>query len=228
MVEQERIAAYLFSLEKDMPAFLEELEKQAIEANVPIIRKSTQNMLRFLMASVQPENILEIGTAIGFSAIFMITYLLKYCENPHLTTIEKVSYRVRQAEENFKKAGYSNYITSLEGDAKEILIQILHQREENPDFAKKEGYSMIFMDAAKGQYLHFLPLVKQLLKKGGLLVSDNVLQEGTIVESRYSITRRDRTIHERMREYLYQLSHDEDFETITLPIGDGLTLSYKH
>ena len=228
MVEQERIAAYLFSLEKDMPAFLEELEKQAIEANVPIIRKSTQNMLRFLMASVQPENILEIGTAIGFSAIFMITYLLKYCENPHLTTIEKVSYRVRQAEENFKKAGYSNYITSLEGDAKEILIQILRQREENPDFAKKEGYSMIFMDAAKGQYLHFLPLVKQLLKKGGLLVSDNVLQEGTIVESRYSITRRDRTIHERMREYLYQLSHDEDFETITLPMGDGLTLSYKY
>ena len=240
MVEQERIAAYLFSLEKDMPAFLEELEKQAIKDHVPIIRKSTQAILRFLMASFQPENILEVGTAIGFSGIFMMTYLLndkkKYSKNNsendkeklHLTTIEKVPERIRQAKENFKKAELSEYITLLEGEAEEILQNLLKQKEEKIDFIPKEGYSMIFMDAAKGQYLHFLPIVKQLLKKGGLLVSDNVLQDGTIIESRYSITRRDRTIHERMREYLYQLSHDTDFETVTLPMGDGVTLSYKY
>ncbi len=240
MVEQERIAAYLFSLEKDMPAFLEELEKQAIKDHVPIIRKSTQAILRFLMASFQPENILEVGTAVGFSGIFMMTYLLndkkKYSKNNsendkkklHLTTIEKVPERIRQAKENFKKAELSEYITLLEGEAEEILQNLLKQKEEKIDFIPKEGYSMIFMDAAKGQYLHFLPTVKQLLKKGGLLVSDNVLQDGTIIESRYSITRRDRTIHERMREYLYQLSHDTDFETVTLPMGDGVTLSYKY
>lgn len=225
MVEQERIAAYLFSLEKDMPAFLEELEQQAIEEYVPIIRKSTQQMLRFLMASFQPKNLLEIGTAVGFSGIFMMTYLLKYCQNPHLTTVEKVPKRIRQAKENFKKAELSKYITLLEGDAGEILQELSKQKKGKEDcFA---SYDMVFMDAAKGQYLSFLPLVKQLLKKGGLLVSDNVLQDGTIVESRYSITRRDRTIHERMREYLYELSHDADFETVTLPMGDGLTLSYK-
>lgn len=219
MVEHERISAYLFSLEKDMPAFLEELEKQAIEEHVPIIRKSTQQILRFFMASFQPENILEVGTAVGFSSIFMMTYLLNYRQDAQITTIEKVSNRIRQAKENIEKAKLSEYITLLEGDAEDILQKLCRQEESS--------YDMIFMDAAKGQYLHFLPLVKQLLKKGGLLISDNVLQNGTIIESRYSVTRRDRTIHERMREYLYQLSHDADLETVTLPIGDGLTLSCK-
>lgn len=217
MIENERIAAYLFSLEKDMPAFLEELEKQAIEDHVPIIRKPVQSLLRFLMALVQPKKILEIGTAIGFSGIFMMTFLKEYQPEAHLTTIEKVPYRIQQAKENFKAAGISDKITLLEGDAKEILLKL----------SKTETYDMIFMDAAKGQYLSFFPLVKQLLNEKGLLISDNVLQNGTIVESRYSIQRRDRTIHERMREYLYLLSHDEDFETVTLPMGDGLTLSYK-
>lgn len=221
MIEHERISAYLFSLEKDMPAFLEQLERRAIEEEVPIIRKSTQQFLRFLMAAIQPKNILEIGTATGFSGIFMMTYLLKYRQDAHLTTIEKVPYRIQQAKQHFYEAGFSRQVTLLEGDAGEILKRLSLQKDTNIN------YDMIFMDAAKGQYLYFLPLVKKLLRQGGLLVSDNVLQEGTIVESRYSITRRDRTIHERMREYLYQLSHDIDFETVTLPMGDGLTLSYK-
>lgn len=219
MIEKERIAAYLFSLEKDMPAFLEQLEKCAEEDGVPIIRKSTQQILRFLMAMAQPEKILEVGTAVGFSGIFMMTFLEKYRSDGHLTTIEKVSYRIGQAKENFRAAGLSEKVTLLEGDAGEILKRLAGETEG--------WYDMIFMDAAKGQYLHFYPAVKKLLKPGGLLVSDNVLQDGTIVESRYSVTRRDRTIHERMREYLYLLSHDGDFETVTLPMGDGLTLSYK-
>lgn len=232
MIEKERIAAYLFSLEKDMPAFLDELERHALEQGVPIIRKPTQQLLRFLMAMQRPQQLLEVGTAIGFSGIFMMTFLGKYREDAHLTTIEKVSYRIAEAKENFAAAGLSEKITLLEGDAGEILKGLSGQgyHEGVEPFSCKEArsqYDMIFMDAAKGQYLHFYPYVKKLLKTGGLLVSDNVLQDGTIVESRYGVNRRDRTIHGRMREYLYLLSHDEDFEAVTLPMGDGVTLCCK-
>ncbi len=233
MIEKERIAAYLFSLEKDMPAFLDELEGHALEQGVPIIRKPTQQLLRFLMAMQRPQQLLEVGTAIGFSGIFMMTFLGKYREDAHLTTIEKVSCRIAEAKENFAAAGLSEKITLLEGDAGEILKELSGQGECHAgvdSFSCKEAgrqYDMIFMDAAKGQYLHFYPYVKKLLKTGGLLVSDNVLQDGTIVESRYGVNRRDRTIHGRMREYLYLLSHDEDFEAVTLPMGDGVTLCCK-
>lgn len=218
MVEQERIAAYLFSLEKDMPVFLDKLEQHALERHVPIIRRSTQQILRFLMAVSQPKEILEVGTAIGFSGIFMLEYLNRFRPDGHLTTIEKVSYRIEEAAGHFKAAGFDKQVTQMCGDAKEILPCLVSQGNT---------YNLIFMDAAKGQYIHFYPAIKELLSTGGLLVSDNVLQDGTIIQPRYSITRRDRTIHARMREYLYTLSHDEDFETITLPMGDGLTLSYK-
>ncbi len=218
MVEQERIAAYLFSLEKDMPDFLDALEKEALLKQVPIIRKSTQGLLRFLMASFCPKELLEIGTAVGFSGILMMTYLREYRSDAHLTTIEKVSYRIKEAEENFKKVGLKEQVTLLSGEAKERLLELAGQKAE---------YDFIFMDAAKGQYLHFYPTVKSLLRPGGLLVSDNVLQSGTIVESRYAVARRDRTIHERMREYLYELTHDPEMETVTLPMGDGVALSYK-
>ena len=103
----------------------------------------------------------------------------------------------------------------MEGDAIEILKYL-----EGP-------YDMIFMDAAKGQYINFLPDVLRLLPEGGLLVSDNVLQEGDIIESRYAVTRRDRTIHSRMREYLYELKHHPQLQTVILPVGDGVTLSVK-
>lgn len=227
MIEKERIAAYLFSLEKDMPDFLDELEQYSIQQGVPIIRKSTQLLLRFLMALHKPQRLLEVGTAVGFSGILMMTFLEKYQPEAHLTTIEKVSYRIAQAKEHIAAAGMSEKITLLEGDAGDILSKLCEQRGLDGIEHRMEQYDMIFMDAAKGQYLHFYPYVKKLLKTGGLLVSDNVLQDGMIVESRYGVNRRDRTIHERMREYLYQLSHDEAFEVITLPMGDGVTLCYK-
>ena len=119
------------------------------------------------------------------------------------------------AKENFARYDKDGRITLLEGDAAEVLKEL-------------DGhYDMIFMDAAKGQYIHFLPDVLRLLSPGGLLVSDNVLQDGNIIESRYAVTRRDRTIHSRMREYLYELKHNELLETVILPVGDGVTLSTK-
>lgn len=215
MITDERIATYIDSLDKELPEFLRELEKKALREYVPIIKKPTQSLLRFLIQSHKPETILEVGTAVGFSSIFMSQFL---GGNGHITTIEKMEERIVQAKENRKKAGKDKQITILEGDAFEHLGKL-----------KEQGctYDMIFMDAAKGQYLNFLPDILDLLKPGGLLISDNVLQDGDIVESRYAVTRRNRTIHFRMREYLYALTHSDEFETVVLPIGDGVTLSTK-
>lgn len=215
MITDERIATYIDSLDKELPEFLRQLEKKSLSDYIPIIKKPTQSLLRFLIQSHQPESILEVGTAVGFSSIFMSQFIK---ENGHITTIEKMEERILQAKENRKTAGKEEQITILEGDAAIILRDLKEQGN---------SYDMIFMDAAKGQYLNFLPDIFDLLKTGGLLVSDNVLQDGDIVESRYAVTRRNRTIHFRMREYLYTLTHSDSFETVVLPIGDGVTLSTK-
>lgn len=215
MITDERIATYIDSLDKELPEFLRQLEKKALSEYVPIIKKPTQSLLRFLIQNNKPEQILEVGTAVGFSSIFMSQFI---GENAHITTIEKMEERIVQAKDNRKKAGKDEQITILEGDAAVILKELKE---------KENVYDMIFMDAAKGQYLNFLPDIFDLLKPGGLLVSDNVLQDGDIIESRYAVTRRNRTIHCRMREYLYELTHSDSFETVVLPIGDGVMLSTK-
>ena len=132
-----------------------------------------------------------------------------------LTTIEKYEKRIPVAKENFRRAGREEQITFLEGDAAEIL----HGLTGSFDF--------IFMDAAKGQYIHFLPDVLRLLEPGGILVSDNVLQDGDVLESRFAVERRNRTIHSRMREYLYMLTHHPQLATSVLPLADAVTLSVK-
>ena len=212
MIIDERLATFINSLDAGNAPYLNELERYAKKTNVPIIRTEMQSLLKFLLAMKEPREILEVGTAIGFSALLMSEYGPKDC---HITTIEKYEKRIPLAKENFKKAGKEEAITLLEGDATEILKTL-------------EGtYDFIFMDAAKGQYIHFMPDILRLLKVGGLLVSDNVLQDGDIIESRFAVTRRNRTIHARMREYLYELKHHEDLETVILPVGDGVTISVR-
>lgn len=212
MIIDERMAAFIDSLDKGNTPFLDEIEKYAIDTQVPIIRKPMQSLLKFLLVFSKPKKILEVGTAIGFSALLMNEYGPEDC---HITTIEKYEKRIPMAKENFRRGGAENRITLLEGDATDIL--------KNLDGT----YDMIFMDAAKGQYIHFLPDILRLLAPGGLLVSDNVLQDGDIIESRFAVTRRNRTIHARMRDYLYELKHHPDLETVILPVGDGVTLSVK-
>jgi predicted O-methyltransferase YrrM len=212
MIIEERLTAFINSLDAGNPAYLNELEKEAKETNVPIIRTETQSLLRTLIASVQPMHILEVGTAIGFSALCMSEYAPEGCQ---ITTIEKYEKRIPIARENFRKYGKEMEITLLEGDAADILRDLTGE------------YDFIFMDAAKGQYLHFMPDVLRLLRKGGMLVSDNVLQDGDILESRYAVCRRDRTIHARMREYLYEIKHHPQLVTSILPVGDGVALSIK-
>ncbi len=212
MIVDERMAAFIDSLDKGNTPFLDEIEKFALETQVPIIRKSMQSLLKFILAYAKPKKILEVGTAIGFSALLMSEYAPKGC---HITTIEKYEKRIPVARENFRRAGKEADITLIEGDATEVLKSL-------------EGtYDIIFMDAAKGQYINFLPDIMRLLPHGGLLISDNVLQDGDIIESRFAVTRRNRTIHARMREYLYELKHNLGLETVILPVGDGVTLSTK-
>ncbi|MBP5222790.1 MAG: O-methyltransferase [Lachnospiraceae bacterium] len=212
MIIEPRMAAFIDSMDRGNPAYLNELEKEALADRVPIIRKPLQSFLRFLLAYAKPKRILEVGTAVGFSALLMSEYAPEDCQ---ITTIEKYEKRIPVAKENFRKAGKEKQITLLEGDAAEILKEL------------DEPYDLIFMDAAKGQYLSFMPEVLRLLKSGGLLLSDNVLQDGDVIESRFALDRRKRTTHARMREYLYELKHTEGLETVILPVGDGITLTLK-
>ena len=212
MIIEPRMAAFIDSMDRGNPAYLNELEKEALADRVPIIRKPLQSFLRFLLTYAKPKRILEVGTAVGFSALLMSEYAPEDCQ---ITTIEKYEKRIPVAKENFRKAGKEKQITLLEGDAAEILKEL------------DEPYDLIFMDAAKGQYLSFMPEVLRLLKSGGLLLSDNVLQDGDVIESRFALDRRKRTTHARMREYLYELKHTEGLETVILPVGDGITLTLK-
>ena len=210
MIIDERMSTFINSFSRGNTPWLDEIEKDAIETRVPVIQKSTQNLIKFLLALSKPKNILEVGTAIGFSTLLMSEYGPL---DSHITTIEKYEKRIPIARENFRRYGREDRITLLEGDAAEILKTL------------EEPYDLIFMDAAKGQYIHFLPEVLRLLAPGGILISDNVLQDGDIIESRFAVTRRNRTIHARIREYLYVLTHTAGLKTVILPVGDGVTLT---
>ncbi|MCC8029313.1 MAG: O-methyltransferase [Lachnospiraceae bacterium] len=212
MIVNERFAVFINSLGGENTPILEEIEREARERHVPVIRREMQSLLKVLLAVSRPEHILEVGTAVGFSALFMAEY------DPvpsRITTIENHEKRIPAARENFVRAGRDGQITLLEGDAADILPSL------------SGCYDFVFMDAAKGQYIHFLPEVMRLLAPGGMLVSDNVLQDGDIIESKYAVTRRNRTIHRRMREYLYELTHHPLLTTAVLPVGDGAAVSVR-
>ena len=212
MIVDERMRTYINSLNTGNTDFLEELEQTALETGVPVIRREMQSFIKTLLAMKKPKRILEVGTAIGFSTLLMCEY---GPSDLQITTIENYEKRIPIAKENFKKAGREGQITLLEGDAGEILKTL------------SETYDFIFMDAAKGQYINWLPDVLRLMEKGSVLVSDNVLQEGDIIESRYLVERRNRTIYKRMREYLYELTHNPILVTSVLPVGDGAAVSIR-
>ena len=212
MIVDERIVTFINSMETENSKILEAIESEALSTYVPIIRKEMQSFLKVLLTIQKPMRILEVGTAVGFSALLMSEYAPAGCE---ITTIENYEKRIPIARNNFKRAGKESQITLLEGDAMEVLPML------------DEPYDFIFMDAAKGQYIHYMPEVMRLLKTGGTLVSDNVMQDGNIIESRFAVERRDRTIHSRMREYLYELKHHEELLTSIIPLGDGVAVSVK-
>ena len=212
MIVDERMITYINSLDGGNGEFLDSLERQAMEDKVPIIRHEMQSFLRVFLALKKPKKILEVGTAVGFSALLMAEYTDEDCK---ITTIEKYEKRIPIAREKFAGSRYVARITLLEGDALDILRELTGT------------YDFIFMDAAKGQYIHFLPETLRLLVPGGVMISDNVLQDGDIIESHYAVERRNRTIYKRMRDYLYELKHTEGLITSIVPIGDGAAVSIK-
>ena len=212
MIVDERLVTYINSLDTGNTEILDEIEREALETYVPIVRKEMQSFLKLILSIKRPARILEVGTAVGFSAILMAEYNPIPCE---ITTIENYEKRIPIAKENFVRAGKEKQITLLEGDAADILKEL------------REPFDFIFMDAAKGQYIHYMPEAVRLLSDGGILMSDNVLQDGDIIESRFAVERRNRTIHSRMRDYLYELKHSDVLETSIIPLGDGVALSIK-
>lgn len=210
MIDNDRLSVYLNSIEKDNSEILDTIEKEAIDSFVPIIRKDMQYLLRTLLSMNKPKSILEVGTAVGFSAILMADATDCKCD---ITTIENYEKRIPIARENFRRANVEDRITLIEGDAKDVLPTL-------------EGtYDFVFMDAAKGQYINFWPQIKRLTKTGSVIVTDNVLQDGDILESHFIVDRRNRTIHKRIREYLYELCQDEEYDTTILSVGDGVALT---
>lgn len=212
MIVDERIITFINSLDTKNSELLETIEAEARSADVPIIRREMQSFLKVLLTIQNPKRILEVGTAVGFSALLMSESVSCDC---HITTIENYEKRIPVARENFRRAGKEEQITLIEGDAAEVMKTL-------------EGYyDFIFMDAAKGQYIHYLSDAMRLLNKGGVLVSDNVMQDGDVIRSRFAVERRNRTIHARMRDYLYELKHNEELTTSIIPLGDGVAVSVK-
>ena len=212
MIVDERMVTYINSLDMGNTPLLNEIEREAKADLVPVIRREMQSFLKVLLAIHRPLRVLEVGTAVGFSALLFCEY---GPENMQVTTIEKYEKRIPIARENFRRAGRENQITLLEGDATDILKEL------------QVPYDLFFMDAAKGQYIHFLDDVLRLMKPGSILISDNVLQGGDIIESHYAVERRNRTIYKRMREYLYELKHNDKLLTSVIPLGDGVTVSVR-
>lgn len=217
-IQEERILAFMESMGSSNTPFLQKKENEALEEGIPIIREQTQSLIRFLLELGHPKNILEVGAAAGFSALFFRTYADR---DAAVTTMEKDGERCRKARQNFEEGRQEGLftgtsgITLMEGDAAELLKTL-----DGP-------YDFIFMDAAKGQYPRFFPEVMRLLGEGGVLLSDNIFKDGEILESRFAVKRRNRTIHKRMREYLFALTHDARLQTVLLQEGDGAAVSVR-
>lgn len=214
-INYDYIVQYIRALHNPPEGLLHDIEVAIAngEETWPIIKPEVADFMRVLLTMQKPKEILEIGTAVAYSAMLMSEHLE---EGGHITTIERFPYMLGVARKNIKQAGLEEVIQIIEGDAANILKTL-----------PSEQYDVIFMDCAKGQYINFLPDCIRLLRKGGLLITDNVLHKGTVAKSRYLIERRQRTTHMRLRDFLWTITHSEELTSSVLPVGDGIALSYK-
>lgn len=213
MITNPKVLEYLDIISPVNSKAIEEIRAEAKRNYIPIIKRDTENFLKFVLKMQNPGSILEIGCAVGYSAAVMLEN-----SDADIVTVEKMPERVEEAKRNIKYADFESRASILEGDAGEILKSLAD---------KGEKFDFIFMDAAKAQYITWLPIVKKLLKESGMIFSDNCLQEGDLAESSFAIRKRDKTIHKRMREYIYLLLHDETLESWIFSIGDGVLLSRR-
>ncbi len=209
----QEIVTYINSVLKPQTGVLGDIQKNALERQMPIIDNDSVCFLRTLLSIIKPKQILEIGCLVGFSAGLMCEFLQ---DNGHITTIDRYDIMIKEARANFERLGIENKVTLLEGDAVDILPTL-----------KDEAYDFVFLDAAKGQYIQMLPHCLRVLKTGGVLLTDDILQGGRVAKDRLSVPRRQRTIHKRMRDFLQTACSDDALEASIVPVGDGMLLAYK-
>lgn len=206
------IVNYIRGVLPQHQGILQEMEQYAHgEAHVPIVQPEVARYLEVMCGILQPHSILEVGTAIGYSASLMYH---ASATRPHITTIERYDKMVQLARENFARQGMTQDVQLIEGDAVEVITQL-----EGP-------YDLIFLDAAKGQYPHFLEYAIRLLRPGGVLLCDNVLYKGMIAEKKLVI-RRKITIVKRLRRFIEEIMQRPELDTSLLPLGDGVTISRR-
>ncbi|MDO4938339.1 MAG: O-methyltransferase [Lachnospiraceae bacterium] len=215
MFQNERIKDYIDSLIPGNDKVIEEIRTKAAEDAMPIIRRDGEQLLKSVLKMKNPGRILEIGTCVGYSAIVMAANTEADC---HISTIEIGENDYGMAVENVRLAGYEDRISCYLADATDMLKEYVRNNER---------FDFIFMDAAKAQYINWLPDVTKILVPGGVLLSDNVLHDGDIVQSRFAVDRRDRTTHARLREYLYELTHSDEYMTSVLNVADGMSISVR-
>ena len=211
MIVNERIDEYIELLGKENSEYIERIREEALATDVPIIKRSSEAFMKSLLKIKRYTNILELGTAVAYS-----TLIIAENSEAQITTVEKFEPRIKIAKENIKFSKFKDRIELICEDVDIVLKNLVSQNKK---------YDFIFMDAAKAQYIKWLPDIKLLLEDEGVLFSDNILQEGSIIESKFAIDRRDRTIHTRLREYLRALTSDKNLTTSIIPIGDGVALS---
>lgn len=208
-----RIADFIKGFSPAGDGALRRLRDKAERDGVPVIREETEAFLLSVLALLKPERILELGTATGYSAIMMA----KGCGSRDLVidTIEDWHPRVTEAVSNIEEAGLAGVIRLIEGDALSVMKEM-------------EGtYDLVFIDAAKGQYPEYLKEVMRLTHRGSVIAADNVFMGGEIMESKFIVERRDRTIHKRMREFLDMAFADERLVTSIVPTGDGVAFCVR-
>ena len=216
MINNKRIPDYIDSLIPENSRIIEEIRKEAVALDMPIIRRDGEQLLKSILKIKTPQRILEIGTCVGYSAVIMASVSGSECR---IETLEIGKSDYEMALVNITKAGYEDKITCCLCDATDKLKEYA---------AAGVKFDFIFMDAAKGQYINWLPDVTEILNPSGVLLSDNILHDGDIVESRFAVERRDRTTHSRLREYLYELTHSDIYTTSVINVADGMSISVKN
>jgi len=210
-IVQDYIENYLRDLLPPGSQKLAALRKAAEADEIPIIHPEVEKHIEMIITAMQVKKILEIGTAVGYSASAFAHFM---GVDGHVDTVERNFKMVLEAKENFARMGVESQVNQLVGDAQEVVKEL------------SEPYDMIFLDGAKGHYIHLLPDCLRLLKAGGLIVSDNVLFKGMIASNELVI-RRKITIVKRMRRYLKEISDHPQLLTSVLPLGDGLAISLR-
>ena len=211
MINYDYINEYVRNTIRKNDGILKELEEFAEKNHVPIIQPEVARLMQVLGRIIRPKNILEVGTAIGYSAILLSEILEP---DGKIDTIDRYELMIERAKENIKRAGLSDVINVITGDALDVLKCL------------DKKYDLIFLDAAKGQYMEFLPECMRMLKPKGVLLSDNVLYKGMVANDEL-VVRRKKTIVRRMRDYLDAICNCDELDTSLIPVGDGFAISYK-